>query len=225
MSEQGQSKNITWKETSRTLTLTGEPVLELALSWPVVENKQMKRISRYYERLSCRWKEHWEREGYWQACSDLAQQREQSRPFRVWRAALSGQVMLDRDGYLSIAMMAREVRGDGRALEYRWGDTWRWEDGGSVTLKELFCYRRKWKKQLERELFQAARECRSQGVCLDEPKAGAVRRWLREGNFVLGDEKIIFYVPQCTIAPAVEGAVALSAALPEGLRRDQEKDA
>ena len=141
-----EGKRVIWKEEGRTITLTGEPVLDLSLSWPEPEGKRMRGVNRYYRKIYELWKKHWEQEGYWQACADLAQQREQSRVFRVWQAELSGKVMLDRDGLLSIAMLAREVQGDGRMLEYRWGDTWRWEDGSAVMLKELFAQKKSWKK-------------------------------------------------------------------------------
>lgn len=215
MAAELEAKEITWEEEQRTLTLTGEPVLELSLSWPKVDWKPMRGVGRYYGRLCDAWKKHWEREGYWQACADLAQQRERSRPFRVWRGELSGQVTRNQNGMLSISMLAREVQGDGRVLEYRWGDTWRWEDGSVVTLKELFPKKKGWKKWLEQELLQAAQSCRQRGIYLDEDLERPLRRWWSGQRFALSEEGLIFYYPQCTIAPAVEGVVALCVPMPE----------
>ena len=213
-----ETKKVTWREERRTLTLTGEPVLELALSWPEIEGKQMGNAHRYYQKLREVWKKHWKQEGYWKACADLAQQREKSRPFRVWSAELSGQVRMDREGVLSIAMCAREVQGDGRALEYRWGDTWRWEDGSVVTLKEQFECKKGWKKRLEQALDQGIQRCRQEGVCLDENLQGPLHRWCSGQRFAVSEEGIEIYFPQCTIAPAVEGAVVCHLPMLDGIR-------
>lgn len=226
MTAELEAREIVWQEERRTLTLTGETVLEVYLSWPKVGGKHMRNVDRYYTRLYQLWKNHWEREGYWQACADLAQQRERSRPFRVWQAELSGQVTLDQDGFLSIAMLAREVQGDGRTLEYRWGDTWRREDGSVVTLKELFAQKKGWKKRLEQELNQAVQDCRQRGTYLDEELQLPLRRWCSGQRFALSEEGLEVYFPQCTIAPAVEGAVVLRLPMPDGIHiTKNEKDA
>lgn len=222
--EQGK-RRITWQEIHRTLTLTGEPVLEMDLSWPQIEGTGMRGVNRYYARLCEQWKRHWEREGYWQACVDLAQQRERSRPFRVWKAGLSGQVKLNQDGLLSVSMLAREVQGDGRALEYRWGDTWRWEDGGVVTLRELFRAKKGWRRRLEQNLEEAAQDGRRQGIYLDEELRTPLRRWMSGRRFALSEEGLELYYPQCTLAPAVEGMVTLRLPLPDGVCLEEKKEA
>ena len=225
MSAEMEAKQVTWKEERRTLTLTGEPVMELSLSRPEVEGRKMRGVHRYYMKIYEIWKKHWEREGYWQACADLAQQRERSRPFRVWQAELSGQVTLDQDGFLSISMLAREVQGDGRTLEYRWGDTWRREDGSVVTWKELFTQKKGWKRRLEQELNQAVQDCRQRGTYLDEELRLPLRRWCSGQRFALSEEGMEIYFPQCTIAPAVEGAVVLRLPMPDGIHiTKNEKD-
>lgn len=225
MTPKPEKKEIVWREEGRTLTLTGIPVLELSLSRPQAEEKRLRGLNRYYEYIYRLWKKHWEREGYWQACADLAQQTAQSRPFRVWKASLSGQVLLDRDGLLSISMLAREVQGDGRTLEYRWGDTWRREDGSIVTLKELLPAKRGWKREVLRELEQAAQACRRQGVYLDGELEKPLRRWYSRWRFGLTEEGLEFYYPQCTLAPAVEGAVVLRVPMPDTGGQERKKDA
>ena len=209
MERKEQKALIIWKEKEKTLTLTGEPVLELSLSWPQVEGKRMRGVSRYYQRLCQGWEKQWGREGYWCACADLAQKRAQSRPFAPWKARLSGQVTREDENYFSIAMAAREEHGDGRVLEYRWGDTWRQEDGCPVGLKELFPGNRRWRKELLLRAQQAAHQAQGQGVYLNGDWEKGLRRWFSPVRFALGEHELLLYYPQCTLAPAVEGAVEL----------------
>ena len=61
MAAETMQQEVTWLEESRTLTLTGEPVLELSLTWPKVEGKHMRGADRHYKRLKDVWKKHWER--------------------------------------------------------------------------------------------------------------------------------------------------------------------
>lgn len=220
-----QAPQIVWRESQKTLTLTGEPVLELKLSWPQGEGKGplIHSVSRYYARLARCWQKRWERESYLCACADLAQKRERSKPFAPWTADLSGRVGLDNGEYLSIAMRAREIRGDGRTLEYRWGDTWSWQDGAAVPLKELYEGEKGWRKRLRRELDEAAQRSRGGGVYLDRELAKPLRRWFSPGRVALTGEGMEVYYPQCTLAPAVEGAPVLLLPLPALVRPDREE--
>lgn len=104
---------VQWKEEKRVLTLEKIPVLELELSVPQLTGggRGGERISRYYQRLAGAWRSRWGRETYWNACLDLVRCREASRPFRPWAARLSGEVLFQDEGTLSIRMDAREVRG------------------------------------------------------------------------------------------------------------------
>lgn len=213
-----QTPKIVWKEEEKTLTLTGEPVLELKLSWPQGEGKGklVRAVDRHYARLAECWRRQWEREVYLRACAALALRRERSRPFTPWRGELSGEVKLDDGTFLSIAMAAREVHGNGRVLEYRWGDTWRWADGSVVTLSALFAGEKRWRSRLRRELDQAAGRSRQEGVCLDEDISRPLRRYFSPGRFALTEDCLELYYPQCTLAPAVEGAPVLRLPLPGG---------
>jgi hypothetical protein len=223
-SVQGET-NILWERVEKTLTLTGEPVLSLCLSWPRMEGKGAlaRAVNRYYDRLARRWQHRWEREGYLCACAELAQQREKSRPFRPWTAALSGQVTLEEGDYLSIALEAREMRGDGRTLEYRWGDIWDRRTGAPVPLGQLYPGQRRWRRQLLEQMKQAVQESRRQGVCLDQGAEQRLRRWFSQDRTALTPQELLVWYPQCTIAPAVEGAPVLRLPLPPGVRLEEEK--
>lgn len=207
--ELGRKAEIVWKEREKTLTLTGEPVLEVSLSWPEVEGKGLWNVRGYYRRLLEGWERQWSREVYWCACADLAQKRAASRPFVPWRARLSGQVTRQDEQLFSIAMLVQEEHGDRRFLEYRWGDTWRQEDGSPVGLKELFPKNRRWRRLLLQQAEEAAQRARSQGICLDPELKGPLRRWLSARRFALTEDGLLLYYPQCTLAPGVEGAVTL----------------
>ncbi len=204
-----KKEKVIWKEKQKILTLTGEPVLEMSLSWPEVAGKKRWNVRRYYRLLSEGWEKQWCREVYWCACADLAQKRAASRHFVLWKASLSGQVTRQDEQLLSIAMLAREEHGDGRGLEYRWGDTWRWEDGSPVRLKEFFPGKHRWRRELLRQAEDAAQRARERGCCLAPELKGALRRWFSAERFVVEKDGLLLYYPQCTVASAAEGAVTL----------------
>ncbi|MBQ8851294.1 MAG: DUF3298 domain-containing protein [Oscillibacter sp.] len=207
--EPPKTAQLVWKETQKTMTLTGETVLEISLSWPELADKRLRSVNRYYQRLREAWEKQWSRDIYWCACVDLARKREQSRPFSPWTARLTGRVTQNDGQFLSIALCAQEVHGDGLLLEYRWGDTWRQEDGAPVRLKELFPEKRRWRRPFLWQTEEAAQRARGQGVYLDADLKGSLRKWLSTGRFALEGEELLLFYPQCTIAPAVEGAVEL----------------
>ena len=207
--EQTEQGAVQWKLEEQTKTLCGEPVLELSLSWPEIKPKPLRNANRYYGRLKERWKRQWERDVYISACVDLAEQRGQSRPFKPWKVSLKGRVMLEGEELLSIAMEAREVHGDGRALVCGWGDTWRVKDGMPVGLKELLPRSGGWKKQMKQRIQTALEGCAQQGVYLDGLGPDTWKTCIHPGRFAVTGEHILLFVPQCTIAPAVEGVVEL----------------
>lgn len=222
--EREKKPQILWQREERTLTLTGEPVLELALSWPRAEGPERFRraLDRHYARLAAGWKKQWEREVYLRACVDLAGKRERSRPFTPWRGELAGEVKLLSGELASIAMTAREFHGDGRVLEYRWGDTWRCADGAPVTLSGLYAGERGWRRKLRRELERAARQAWEAGLCLDRDLSGPLRRFFSSGRFALTGEGMEVYYPQCALAPAAEGAPVFRVPLPPGVKPEGE---
>ena len=211
---------MSWREESRVLTLTGEPVLEMRLSWPewTGTGALARHAGRYYARLARRWREHWAREGYLSACLALVERREQSRPFLPWSVSLGGRVTLDGGEYLSLSLLARERREDGRTLEYRWGDVWRKADGAAMGLGELLSGERRWRRQLRQALERAAQEGRQGGLCLDQALEKPLRRWFSPRRAALTEEGLEVYYPQCTLAPAAEGAPALRLSLPQSAR-------
>lgn len=203
---------VVWNREERTLTLVGEPVAELVLSWPEIKGggRGGKRIGRYYRRMMQTWKKRWERELYWEACLDLVACRERSRPFRPWRAVLEGEVTLQRDGLLSLRMEAREYWTDGRPLRVSVGDVWRMPEGTPVELKELFPGQRLWRRTVLRTLAETAQTCRSTGDCfLDRDVSRKLGSLLKSGGYCLREGGVEFRFAQCLAAPAAEGCPRL----------------
>jgi hypothetical protein len=210
---------LLWQQTPRVLTLTGEPVLSVSISRPQFQGRGrlVRAAEGYYAKMAAAWQRHWGQEVYLSACGDLIRQREASRPFTPWQAELSGQTTRDDGALLSIAMTAREIHGDGRVLEYRWGDTWRRHDGAVITLSMLFHGKRGWKRQLFQALDQAADQSRAQGVFWDDNVSAALRRCFSPYRFALTEDALALYYPQCTVAPAVEGAPCFLLPLPQSV--------
>lgn len=199
---------VVWREERRTLTLTGEPVLEYALSWPQVEGAGLggRWISRYYTRLARSWRRRWEREVYWQVCLELAARREAAKPFVPWTGELSGETALLRDGVLSLRFRGVEIRGDGRPARVRWGDVWNIREGTPTPLRSLFAGERGWKKRLWQKLVQQGEERRQAGDCfLDGDWARKAKKARPLQGWCLTEEGVEVALPQCAAAPAAEG--------------------
>ena len=203
------NREIVWKKTNKALSLTGETVLELSLCWPEPEEKILGSVRRYYQKLKERFQTQWETQLYLCACMDLVEKREEDKVFYPWRASLAGEVTWQDENCVSIAMTVQEERGDRRILEYRWGDVWRWEDGCPVRLKDCVSGRRGWKRRLRDSLAEAADALRKQGIYLDPKEINCLNQYISLDRFALTEQEFIFYCPQCTAAPAVEGVLEL----------------
>ena len=174
-------------------------------------------MGRYYQRLAGAWRSRWGRETYWNACLDLARCREESRPFCPWTARLSGEVLFQDEGVLSIRMDAREVRGDGRPLQVRTGDLWKLPEGVPLPVRSYFPGDRRWWLHLTRKLREQGEARRAAGDCFLDPDFGArLRRWLSPHRCCQTPEGLEFYIPQCALAPAAEGPVTLKLPLEVG---------
>lgn len=204
---------VFWKREELKKTLGGEEVLTISLSWPEVSGKTLRGANRYYGRLRDGWKRQWEGDLYIRACVDLSERRVQSRSFTPWRAELCGQILLENESLLSISMEAREVRGEGRTLLCRWGDTWRLEDGMPVGLRELYPRGKTWKKQLWQDISAALEECR--GIDLYPITRNTWKKCLVPGRFGVTEDQILLFVPQGAIAPEEYGVVELALPRPE----------
>ena len=203
------NRELMWKKTCKTLSLTEEAVLELSLCWPEPEEKKLKSVGRYYQKVQERFRTQWETEQYLCACMDLIEKREEGKAFHPWRASLEGKVTWQNEKYVSIAMTVQEERGNHRILEYRWGDVWYWEDGCPVRLKECISGKRGWKGMLQKSLAEAAEGLRKQGIYLDSDEINCLYKYISPERFALTEQELIFYCPQCTAAPAVEGVLEL----------------
>lgn len=213
--EKIQQEMVAWKQEELKKTLCGEPVLEISLSWPELNCKGLRGVNRYYCRMKDAWKRQWEREVYLSACVELAEKRGQSRPFTPWKVSLRGRVTLEDEALLSIVMEAREVHGNGRPLICMWGDTWGIKDGMPVALKELFPKKRGWKKQLAGEITAELERCGERGIRLDEAAPGTWKKCLSPRRFAVAKDKILLYIPQCSIAPTSEGVIELAVPRPD----------
>lgn len=213
-----QSIALRWREEQRTLTLCGEPVLELSLSWPEWSGKGRgaRRLNRYYARLAQVCRRRWTREVYCLACLELAACRERSRMFRPWSAQLSGAVTVQAEDLVSVRMDLRECRGDGRALLARTGGAWRLKDGAPVLLHSLHA-RRRWRGALLDRIEEEAEQCRRSGACvLDQELGNKLRRHFSTQRFCLTPKGVEIFYPQCTVAPAAQGIPAFDLSL-EGM--------
>ena len=209
---------VIWEEERRSLTLEGEPVLEYALSWPRVEGAGLggKWISRYYVRLAGNWRRRWEREVYWLACLELAGHREAARPFTPWKGELTGEMVLLRDGVLSLRFKGAEVRGDGRPARVRWGDVWSVREGAPKPLKSLFRGEKGWQGKLWQKLVRQGEERRRAGDCFldaDWIKRAKAARPLR--GWCLTEDGVEVSLPQCAASPAAEGCPVFQLPLEE----------
>ena len=200
---------VCWPEEKRLLTLEKAPVLELTLSRPQVTGggRGGARINRWYQRLAAAWKCRWSRELYCMACLDFAACREAGRRFCPWTAQLTGEVRFQDEKLLSIRMDAQEIRGDGRPLQVRTGDLWALPEGVPLPARPLLPRRRRLLAQLtgQGEARQAAGSC-----FLDRNFAQKLPRVLSLQNCCRTAEGWEFYLPQCALAPAAEGALTFT---------------
>ena len=169
-------REVRWLEEQKTLTLTGEPVLECRYAWP--ETGQ-KKLDRYYRRLKGQWQRRWERELYWDACLDLAGKRERSRPFTPWTATLLGETTFQNEELLSLFLEARERRGDSRTLYGRSGDIWEVRTGAPVGIP--WRARKKICRTLERRGGGTTATSRKRIGCFRSETSVCARRGWRSG--------------------------------------------
>lgn len=209
---------IIWRREEKTLTLEGEPVLTLALSWPQLPRGGPggRRIGRYYQRVAEAWRGRWGRELYWPACLDLVRCREQAQIFQPWQASLEGEIRYQDSEILSVCMDAREVRGDGRPLLVRTGDLWRLPQGVPLPVGDYVSGARRWWPRLCRLLAQQGEARRAAGDCfLDQDFARRLPRALSPRRCCRTPEGLEFYAPQASLAPAVEGTPVFTVTLEE----------
>ena len=199
---------VIWEEDTRTLTLSGEPVLTYTLRWPRLEGAGLggRWISRYYARLAGQWRRRWEREVYWLSCLELAARREAAKPFTPWTGELTGETALLEGGVLSLRFWGCEVRGDGRPARVRWGDVWNLREGAPKPLRSLFTGEKGWRKRLWRTLVRQGEERRQAGDCfLDGDWARRAKKTHPFRGWCLTGEGVEVALPQCAAAPAAEG--------------------
>ncbi|MGI5964056.1 MAG: RsiV family protein [Lawsonibacter sp.] len=197
---------IRWHEAHRTLTLEGEPVLTFSILWPELLGAGFggKRISRYYSRMARQWSSRWEKEVYWWACLDLAEQRRQSRPFSPWSGFLKGEVAYYENGLLSLRFTGEEVRKQQKVSRVQWGDVWKIKEGAPLPLKDLFAANRNWRKTIVQEILRLGREEQQKGTRFFQNNWEDLAKKPPLQDYCLTQEGIELSYPQCTIAPAVE---------------------
>ena len=128
---------------------------------------------------------------------------------------LSGEVLFQDEGALSIRMDAWEVRGDGRPLQVCTGDLWKLPEGVPLPVRSYFPGDRRWWLHLTRKLREQGEVRRAAGDCFLDPDFGVrLRRWLSPYRCCRTPEGLEFYIPQCTLAPSAEGVVTFSLSVP-----------
>ncbi len=204
----------------RVMSWEEEPVLTLSLRWPKLpeEPPGLRRVGRYYRRLSEQWKSRWEGELYRRACSGAAAAREASRPFRPWTAALDFRITCQEPGLLSLCLDAVEDPGAARPVTLRQGDVWALPSGTIRTPESFFPPRRRWRRQV---LEAAAAQIRARTAsgealfCADWPHR--LEREFSPNRFYVEDGSLVFFYPLCTIAPYFEGIPTFCIPKPEVL--------
>jgi len=204
---------LVWEEEHKVLTLEGQPVLEYTLCWPQLKNPKglSRRLNWYYARLARQWRLRWQREVYWQACLDLVQQLQESRPFTPWTGKLTGEVTLWKDGLLSLSLSGEESRGNKKPCRVRWGDTWEIKEGAPCPPARFFENGTRWKKELVPRLIDEGRNMEKGGEhFFDSDWESRLPRWLTRAEVWLTEERMEWAFPPCAISPAAEGVPLFS---------------
>lgn len=210
---------VRWKREHTVLKLQGEPVVEMELSWPQIiqSGAGSRRVNRYYEHLANEWRERWRKKIYWQACLELVRCRNEGECFSPWQTFLEGQVVFQSEDTLSIRMDAREIWGNGRPLRVCSGDIWMVPEGVPLPVRTYFPGDRRWWRNLVIKLKEQGEARRSGGDCfLDVDFKNKLEQALSPHRCCRTQEGLEFYIPQCTLAPAAEGILTLTAPLPGG---------
>ncbi|MBU5434351.1 hypothetical protein [Pseudoflavonifractor sp. MSJ-37] len=169
----------------------GQPVLSVCCVLPALpsQGRGIRRIDRWYERLSALWRARWSGPLLEAAGAAADQARDEGRPFRPWSAQISLLGHWEADGILSLTWTVVEDRG-GSVHTGRFGDLWRLSDGSTVSPLQLFP-----RKIGRRLLLEALRD----GA--EELSPAALRRALRESQPSLGPEGLMLWVPAGLLAP------------------------
>lgn len=217
--------SVNWKSEKRIRKLRGEPVLQVALSWPEIQRGGSggRRVSRYYRQVVQTWEKRWERTLYCRACLDLAACRESGRPFHPWSARLEGQVTFQDEKILSVVMDAWEDWGDGRPLQVRTADLWTVPDGRPLSKGRCWPGRRE-RRELFAALAEQGEERRKRGDCfLDPDFAKKLPRALSWRRCARTEEGLEYYIPQGVLAVPVEGVVSFQGPLPKPREKKSKK--
>ena len=205
---------VEWKESRVEKQLQGEKVLTILLRRPVVTGagRGPARLDRYLQRLAAAWQERWEKKVYLLACLDLAQRREAGEPFRPWEASLTGEVTYQDEEMVSLRLDAVETRGDGRENRVRMGEVWRKPEGIPLSPYPRFFREHRWRRGLFGRWREQGEQRREAGDCfLDAGFEGQLPRYFSPWNYCRTQQGLEFYLPQGTVAPALEGVVTFRA--------------
>lgn len=214
MEEKRLEWNVEWKEKRMEKHLQGETVLTVRLCQPKVAGvgRGSARLERYLRRLTEAWQERWEKKVYLLACLDLAQRREAGEPFRPWEAALTGEVTYQDEEMISLRLDAVETRGDGRENRVRMGEVWQKPGGVPLPPHPRFFPGRRWRRTLFDRWREQGKQRREAGDCfLDAGFEGQLSRYFSPWNYCRTQQGLEFYLPQGTVAPALEGVVTFRA--------------
>lgn len=202
---------------SQVLTWEGEPVLSLSLCWPALpgDGPDRRRINRYYQRISDRWKSRWLGTLYPRAQEAARLARAASRPFRPWSCALTCTLTRQTEDLLSLRLDICERTDGTRTAAIRLGDTWSLPEGTPRALASFFPPHSRWRARILAELRRQIRARVQSGEALfaDDWETLLPRRFDPE-RFCLTDEGLCVFFPLYAIAPYTEGIPTFTLPLP-----------
>lgn len=188
-------------------------LLRAKAQWPRLEEQcpGLRRINRYYVRLSVLWRKRWEG-------ALLTRARTQGVEGRPWSVSLTYEITLLTPTLFSLWWEVKEDLNESHPHRVRHGDIWAVPQGTPVGPRELFApLGRSWKKAVLKVVEEQIQSRLQTGEFLfRENWSQALRQYFSEEGFFLTPEGPMLLYPVDTIAPSLEGfpTFSLSSLLP-----------
>lgn len=197
-------------ETERIWEAEGVPVLCASACLPRPPEERQDRVSRrirrYYSLQQRAFLRRCETVLLPQARQAARAALETSGPLPCFRAELSYQVTLERDGLWSLCTQLREQTDHGPTQLTRWGDTWDLSTGYPVPLSHFFPQGTAWKKQALSAIREAMEAQERAGVArYREGWQRELRRRFNPRSFYLTDDGLCLFYAMYALGPAAEG--------------------
>ncbi len=200
---------VPW-ETERIWEAEGVPVLHASACLPRPPEERRDRVSRRIRRYY-----NLQQRAFLRRCETvlLPQARqaaqaalETSGLLPCFRAELSYQVTLERDGLWSLCTRLREKTDHGPTQLTCWGDTWDLSTGYPLPLSRFFPQGTPWKKQVLSAIREAMEAQERAGVVrYHEGWQRELRRRFNPRSFYLTDTGLCLFYAMYALGPAAEG--------------------